>query len=309
MLAWPAYARIALSGARLSWRGPVRRVELDDGMARQARSGRAMQRVIDCTALIDDDADRDRFDAWAASLDDWFLLPASASPEDTPRLARIAGGRGGVAWTQEAGRGRTRWRASLQLESPEAFRYRDLWDPLLPVGDLSHVYARRTFASPAWTQSSPGVWWLTLPLFPGAPRLPVSWQRTADPVYFTQAAIRPRGPGAAAAIRGRVDLSADPSVRGPAMGPDIGGYLLTGLGWCLRSAAGARLAIRWFPGDVTDAADPYSFGVGDVAEAHAWLTAARTGGGAISFALVWMGAGSVVDLDDFTSIPIGRAVV
>ena len=114
---WPSYARVQIDGYRITWRQPIQRIVYDDGMVRQALTGRALTRVCEAAVWMTD-ADRPRFLAWLAGLGP---VGEFAWPDiDGRRLMRIVGGRGGIRWTPDAAsRGRW-WRADMAIEGAEA---------------------------------------------------------------------------------------------------------------------------------------------------------------------------------------------
>lgn len=317
MLPWPAYARIQVDGYRLGWTAAVARTQLDDGMVRQARRGRAMQRTIDCTVLIDSDADRERFETWAAGLDnDWMLLPVGyGGPERAPRLARIAGGRGGVQWTAVVAPSlRRRWRAELRLESPERYVYRDLWDPLLPLGHQSHVYMRWSAPRTAFYRSGgyPLVDF-TAPAVGGSEAPPIA------PHLIDGGGVAYFG-GLSIGIIGMLNLQVYRLLMGHARsqlaalraGPDFVASALPGLRLAFRLGAASLLSpsIGDRGEDDRDDDEPYTFGEGDRVASDAFFRPLVGDASLVlSCALVWTGAGSVVDTDTFQSIPIGRPPV
>ena len=310
MLPWPGYARIGVDNYRLGWRAPVQRLALDDGMVRQARRGNAMQRTIDLTAHVASDADRTRFAAWVAQLgDDWLLLPAGAGgPEPAPRLARIAGGRAGVRWTARSRRGRRAWQAEMQLESPESWVSRDLWDPLLPVGDSSHVYVRASGPIARIDLYAQGrkILWPSLP-DPSA-RLPDAWVDGDPPAYFREVLWERENDGVERRLNIKLRLASTADGAGRPAGPHLKTALLPGIAQVMRYGD-TSLVVRGIGG--ADTTEPYEWKF-DVAAMNAFLDpllAAINAGGTptVDYALVWAGAGSVVDLATLRSLPNGRA--
>lgn len=318
MLPWPAYARIQVAGYRLGWTAPVARTQLDDGMVRQARRGLAMQRTIDCTVLIDSDADRARFETWAAGLDnDWLLLPAGlGGPERAPRLARIAGGRGGVRWTAVVAPSlRRRWRAELRLESPERYGYRDLWDPLLPLGHQSHVYMRWSSPRTALRMSSgypqidfvsPAVGGSEAPAI--APHLIVG----GGVAYWNALWIRILGRIGFEPLTMTLGVTRRDISEGAFQGPSFVAAALPGLRLAFRLRAATYLSpsIGDTGASVRDEDEPYAFGQGDVAASDAFFVPLVGDPSLVlSCALVWTGAGSVIDTASLRSVPIGQPPV
>ena len=313
MLPWPDYARIGVDNYRLGWRVPVQRLALDDGLVRQARHGNAMQRTIDLTAHLASDADRDRFAAWVAQLgDDWILLPAGAGgPEHAPRLARIAGGRAGVRWTARSRRGRRAWRAEMQLESPETWISRDLWNPLLPVGASSHVYVRASgpFAQIDFHAAGRKILWPPLP--DPSVRLPDAWVDGDPPAFLREVLWEREDDGVDRPTNIKLRLASTAAGAGRPAGPQLQTALLPGLAQVMR-CGDTSLVVRGI-GGATDTTEPYHWKF-DVAAMNAFLDpliAAINAGGtpAVDYALVWAGAGSVVDLATLRSLPNGRPPV
>ena len=308
MLPWPEYARIGVDGYRLGWRAPVQRLDLDDGMARQAHRGFASQRTIDLVAHVASDADRTRFDAWVAQLDgDWMLLPAGAGgPERAPRLARIAGGRGGVRWTSRSRNGRRAWQAEMQLESPESWVSRDLWDPLLPTGDTSHVYVRASGAPRRIDRHARDrtIIWPALPV--PSVRLPDAWVDGDPPAILREVLFERINDGAVRDKNIKLRLAATADGAGRPVGPQLKTALLPGLAQVLRFG-GASLVVRGV--GCADTIEPYEW-LNDRARQNAFLDPVLAATNpVIEYALVWAGAGSVVDLATLRSLPNGRPPV
>ncbi len=118
--AWPDYAPLAADRYALSWRAAVARRPFDDGLAAQRRTGGLDVRVRTVTALLDSDADLERFRTWAfdrAAEGDPILL--ADAPDGESRECRIVGGRAGVECRAVVRGGRRRWEARLTLESLE----------------------------------------------------------------------------------------------------------------------------------------------------------------------------------------------
>ena len=117
MAVWPAYAAVRAAGYVVRESATARRTAWEDGAVRQARSFAASFTERRIVALLDSDADRTRFRAWAAEYAHaWFVW---ADPDDgVRRRVRVVGGAGGVEYRAQVRRGdrARRWEATLVLE-------------------------------------------------------------------------------------------------------------------------------------------------------------------------------------------------
>lgn len=116
MATWPDYAKVVAGQYRVRKAPSTRRSRFDDGAVRQAKVYTAAFEVRQIVALLDDDAARLNFRAWAeAHAHEWFTW---RDPEDgVARRARVVGGDGGIEYRAAIEPGRTRrWEARMQLE-------------------------------------------------------------------------------------------------------------------------------------------------------------------------------------------------
>ena len=184
-----------------------------------------------------------------------------------------------------------------QPESPgSSYQYRDLWDPLLPLGDLSHVYARSSHPVRVGAFRGDVLWTIRASDDASRQRLPDRFF-TTPPGYLGLVRLRARGASISATLRFAGDAADTPVAR---PGPDLVAGAREGLSQVVR-AAGHTYVIR---GTGPDTTDPYDWGIvgGDL------LTVMRSGVAPIcDWALVWSGYGSVVDLGTLRSAPSGNA--
>ena len=117
--AWPDYAHIERDGFEIAHRGPVRRMLMDDGMARQWMAGTVYTRICTFRFFVLSAADKDRFDAWVVSLGASSEFRMTVRPEGMLWRWRIQGGRGGVRWRSVRVRssGNQQWGAEITIES------------------------------------------------------------------------------------------------------------------------------------------------------------------------------------------------
>lgn len=298
---WPSIARITRD-VEIGARNDVRRTEFDDGAIRQAKIYSAPQLTWQVTALI-----RDRhiqeWMAWVAQYGaGTFDLRA---PHDGHiRHARIRGGAGGVRTTW-VGAHPPSWEATMVLEAPGApFLAPNLWDDDVHLGHTSHVYARSTVLQRTIDRPGGG-YYLDLtpdpaqqldPVFiaPGTPAVTIAtvWAHvTSRPWYQVQFRLARPGEG------------------GGVPGPDLLAAARPGLTHVWQMIPNRPLFLPGGTGGA-DTTDPYVWPT-DSPEYRAMLQAARAAGTQntrndptattgvqvqMRWALVWSGAGSVIDL-------------
>ena len=290
MTAWPDYAEIG--GDYTARFAPAEeRAAFDDGAARQARAATRPVLLREIAAWVPA-ARLGDFRAWARGhARSWFAF-ADPGADGAIHTARVVGGAHGIAWRQVArAAGAPVWEGRMTLEGPVADT--SVWDAEL--GDASHVYARSTGNA-------------RLPASPGRPanyRLfdsrrggpwPLPAALTDTPAWVVFGAIR----GAPEWV---IDLNLaheprpDPWRFGLGVGPTLTPAARRGLALCFRAGA-AAVAVTPVGGGVdrpADATEPYRWppaGAAWVAFRDA-IAALRRSPDA---ALVWAGAGSVVDL-------------
>lgn len=116
MAAWPSYATVLGGDYGVQEREATRRTPFEDGGIRQARAFTNALTARRITAVLENDADRIRFRAWAAAhAHEWFSW---ADPDDgVLRRVRVVGGACGIDYRARLGPSRTRsWRARMTLE-------------------------------------------------------------------------------------------------------------------------------------------------------------------------------------------------
>lgn len=138
---WPPYARIArdYEGAAAN---DVLRSQLDDGAVQQRR--------IYTRQRVTRDIEVDVRGPWAPHFEAWLHDSAADYFLARDRIAgqwrrmRVVGGAGGARWSQVASLGDAHYTVALQLEGDAAPvpAAGSLWD--VPIGDASHVYLRTT---------------------------------------------------------------------------------------------------------------------------------------------------------------------
>ncbi len=297
MTPWPDYAGVARFEGGVSWLGAVRRVQFEDGSVRQATSG-SQQRILDLTAILASDAERDQFTAWlTAHADDWIRLPAGAGgPESAARVARIVGGRAGLDLAAEVS-DRRRWRVTARFESPEPWLLRSFWDPRLPVPGSDVVVRTSVRFSARVHQPPAGSGRPAITIAP-TPRPPLPAPAVRSASWWAWIALFAAGGGQAMIdMRTSPDAGSDASLSEAALKPE----LLPDLALALR-AGERRLAVRGIGG--ADTTEPYVWTPADSAALDAFVRAARVGE-PVDAALVWAGAGSLADLTALEAVASG----
>ncbi len=105
---WPSYALIVAGAGAERGARSVERPQFDDGMVAQRRRWtRALKRIEVRFILVD--ADKSRFEEWAASSHAWFDW------RDETR-ARVLGGQGGIEYRERAVAGVLTWDGRCELE-------------------------------------------------------------------------------------------------------------------------------------------------------------------------------------------------
>ena len=313
--AWPAYARIRADYA-LSAAPAVARTPWDDGAVRQARIYTEDVLAREVEAHVPDDRLPD-FRRWISGFGArYFAWP---DPIDGAVYeARIRGGAGGVRYRQtRRSPGPPLWEVSMTIEGPDRPLAVNLWAATVPVGDSSHVYARgsRSLRLSRSMDTSPPATRDAVSPYAAAARagapLPGWWFAvgTGAAELRLVAIDRVHPPGAAPRMYAalRTGLRADPAGSTKLPGPDLLAGAAAGLALILR-ALGSILVVAPLAG--ADADEPYDWQPPNGPDIAAWLDRIAAAGIVdhresprevtgrsitIEWALVWAGAGSVVD--------------
>ena len=306
---WPNWARV--SGAiTLADQPDVLRTQLDDGYVRQARRYSMPWLTQAVTAQVPGE----RLEEWQAWVRQygagWFRF---AGPDGRTRAMRIQGGAGGVRIEQvRRGEGVMLWDATLTLEGPAAPIFDpNLWAADVALGHASHVYARSRIATRAERRSAGSYQILVTP----------SPVQRLDPVFFaggTAAAYiagmwARRGLGGGTNLNFRLSLDPASGYRDTNPGPDLLTAALPGLTHVFRLGVDRPIFLSGGTGGAVsrDESDPYGWTAAADGPFAALVSAVIAAGtedpnadppavtgdqSLISWALVWSGAGSVVDL-------------
>ena len=309
---WPPWARIH-ADATLARRPDVARTEYDDGAVAQRRI--TTQGVYTRQVTVELGARMAEFDTWAAAhAHRYFLL---RGPWDAVwRQVRVVGGAGGITYRQVGTpRSGPRWTAECGLEGPAvAYPGISIWDAGLALGDASHVYVR--LLGGVWDVETPtggnSVELGTLPDRSDATRrpagaLPAAWMMDRTVAYVQEGRLRKRV--AAPVYTAILHLAATRSDSVSAPGPHVRPGALSGIA-CVWRYGDRTLVVRdWQAETRLPADEPYTIAPANSAELKAMLDALIAGAAPRpgDFALVWAGAGSVVDLDTLTTLGIGAA--
>jgi len=113
---FPAYANLLADGRGQGRDRDTERSPFDDGLVRQEKRFRSALLTRRVRGWLDD-ADRDRFEAWAEESAhtwfDWRDLGQTAT-----RTMRVRDGAGGIRYTSRVRDGRLTWDFELELEGP-----------------------------------------------------------------------------------------------------------------------------------------------------------------------------------------------
>ena len=123
-MSWPAYASVAAADYEVRSDPDVRRTALEDGAVRQERTATAALTRRLVKVHLSSDADRIRFQAWAAA--NAHTWTEWTDPDDgVGRRVRVRGGVGAISYRAVVSRaGQRRWEATLELEG--------LWSDVVP---------------------------------------------------------------------------------------------------------------------------------------------------------------------------------
>ena len=302
----PGYARVDPTRYELGAGAAMHRTRFDDGAVRQA----PLYRTSPTTRSLSIELPGDRvtaFQAWAAGVGAGHF--AVKDPFDrTIRAVRIVGGAGAIRYRQSARRAGWPW-WTAEMQADDANLARDLWDPLLPLGDASHVYLRQSgpLARSDLHASGRKIVWFALP----APsvRLPDAWA-VAPPAFFREVLWERMDDGASRSSNYKVRLASTVDGRGVLAGPDLKPAVLDGVAQVARFR-NTSLAVVGLTDNTDPAAEPYH-GLFDVAAMNAFLdpviaAITDTSKPTLDYALVWAGPHSVVDLERLRATPIGAA--
>ena len=307
---WPAWAQVE-GAVEVRPRPDVARTPFEDGAIRQALRYSAGWTTHRITALIP--ASRvDEWDAWVAShASAFFRWPR---PRDGIRLAaRIEGGAGGIRLVQvRRSPGRPVWEAAMTLEGPAApILAPNLWT--VPLGHGSHVYARSAVSYRPYVYPSEVL--INLTPWP-PPRLDPAFLPAGTAATWINA-ILVSATGArfdTPNLHFRLSLDERAFTNQQTAGPDLLPAALPGLTHVLQLRPRAPFFISGGTGgSPRDETDPYFWRApaAERAELRAWINAIRAAGqrdervdppavtgseSLLRWALVWSGAGSVVDL-------------
>ena len=278
MTTWPDY--VAIGGDYAARLAPMtERATFDDGAVRQARIASRPVLLRDIVAHVPG-ARLGAFRDWAhAHAHTWFAW-ADPGADGAVHSARVVGGAHGIAYRQTARAGAPDWEARMTLEGPPADT--SIWSA--PVGDDSHVYQRD-----AGRVAQSGRQFRVLDSRHGeASPLPGDAPAWANLGFFFSAVSQTH-----LVLRLGAERRPDPWDHGIPGGPHLPAWSRAGLAVCLR--AGDRLwSTRGIGGDA-DTEDPYAWTpAGD--EWPAFRAAAVALRAPVAGAIVWAGAGSVVDL-------------
>ena len=314
--AWPAYARIRADYA-LSAAPAVARTPFDDGSIRQARIYTEDVLIREVVADVPDDRLAD-LRAWVGRFGERYFAWSDPAAGGRLHEARIRDGAGGVRYRQtRRSPGPPRWEARMTLEGPARPLAENLWAATVPVGDASHVYARGTRSlrasrsmdtSPPATRDAVSPW---SAVARAGQAVPEWWfaAGTADPELRLIAIDRVHPTGGTAVMYAalRFGLAADPPGSQKVPGPDLLAGAAAGLAVVLR-ALGSVLVVTPLGGRDSD--EPYDWRPANGREVATWLDRIIAAGlidhresprevtgveTRIDWALVWVGAGSVVD--------------
>ena len=288
MTTWPDYA--AIGGDYAARPAPqTERATFDDGAVRQARIASRPVLLRDIVAHIPG-ARLGAFRDWAhAHAHAWFAW-ADPGADGAVHSARVVGGAHGIAYRQTARAGAPDWEARMTLEGPPADA--SIWDA--PVGDDSHVYQRLSAARARIARQGAYDQYRFLDSRRGAAApLPSDAPAWVNLGFFY---VR-RDPAAREnthiVLRLGSERRPDPWDHGIPGGPDLPAWARDGLAVCLR--AGDRLWSTQGIGGGHDTEDPYGWTpAGD--DWPAFRAAAAALRAPVAGAVVWAGAGSVVDL-------------
>lgn len=324
-MSWPPWAKAAES-ARLEADPTVRRTALDDGAVRQVRRAADPVLVRHVTVPLTDARFQD-FRAWAnESAHGYFEFEDPA--DGRTYLARVRGGVGGIRYRQTRRRpGPLRWEADLVLEgSSRPFWPTNLWDSTTELGDRTHVYARGSAVQRLRIETSgPGPYYIaTWGPVPGLSLPTRFFESGTTAAYVAFLTLRLGKPPRAEIWNVRLRLTAEADgTDGEAVGPQL----------LAAARAGLRLVFRRRGVEGGDLlVVPSGIGGADVTEPYIW-NPAQTEGVAwmkrwaavgtfdttpdpdvstgltaqVDWAIVWGGAGTVIDLVSLHSAGGGAA--
>ena len=117
MPAWPDYAKVIAGGNVHGQDSDVERTAFDDGYVRQELRYRGALATRQITAILDNDADWQRFITWAeTNAHAYFDWPNPAAAGSIQR--RVRGGVGGIEFTDRVDSGRRTWELTCVIEGP-----------------------------------------------------------------------------------------------------------------------------------------------------------------------------------------------
>lgn len=313
---WPPWARIR-ADETLARRPDVARTEFDDGAVQQRRI--RTQGVYTRQVTVELGARMAEFDAWATEHAHRYVLLRSLW-DDVWRQVRVVGGAGGITYRQVgSSRSGPLWTAECALEGPAvAYPGISIWNAGLALGDASHVYVR-VLDQPWYAESPSSGYTDQIASLPNAALaadglsggLSAAWMASGTAAYLVAAEIhRIRATQAVSAKLLTATAWPVPpgEMAGHSAGPDMRPGVLAGIAAAWRYGD-RTLVVRGWDDDVSASGEPYDIAPSNPAEVQAMLnaliagSAPRTG----DFALVWAGAGSVVDLGTLTTLDIGAA--
>ena len=312
---WPPWARIH-ADATLARRPDVARTEFDDGAVQQRRI--YTQGVYTRQVTVELGARMAEFDTWAAAHAHRYVL-LRGPWDDVWRQVRVVGGAGGITYRQVgSSRSGPLWTAECAIEGPAvAYPGISIWDAGLALGDASHVYVRLldgVWNVGAGSSHIPKI--ADLPyksdaLHRPAGTLPAAWMAAGAVAYVQEGEIRKMGADYPPLYRATLRLAPTRDSSVDEAGPDMRLAALTGIACVWRYGARTFVVRDWQMETSPPPNEPYTVTPPAGADFEAFLdaviagTAPRNG----DFALVWAGAGSVVDLDTLTTLDVGAAPV
>ena len=315
-----------LARAEYATTGDVARTEWDDGAIRQAVVRRAVYQRSAVSFEVRE-PDRLPLQLWISRhASRWFTWRSLAGGD---RRARVVGGQAGVRWRQvRRSPGPPRWEVTMEVEEALALPM-SIWAADLPIGDVSHVYARGRWTGRPERRGGtrPGLLGgrretITLAnagVGAGQPLPPwmfAAGTGAAELRFLAVDSVPPAAPPADPILflALRIGLLSDPPGSGRLAGPNLLPGAKDGLALAMRTAARHYIPsigvakgspnepYDWPATDRSAAVALVDYVVGrgyvDTSRNPPVVTGSET---TVDWALVWVGAGSVVDLAALTA--------